>query len=137
MMVGMDMMSQIYHKIHQMISIIQDSSGKYWLGSDTGIMILHGDSHTYYNIKNGLPDNGISRLMQDREGNIWSPVAAHTEWKSIARRILPSTRIRPCTVSWDVHLARSQKIVNIMFDSLNRSRVSRGSVTTRAAAARR
>ena len=52
-------------------SIIQDSSGNYWLGSDTGIMILHGDSHTYYNIKNGLPDNGISRLMQDREGNIW------------------------------------------------------------------
>lgn len=48
-------------------SIIQDSTGKFWLGSDAGVMILHDDSHTYYNVKNGLPDNGISKLMQDRK----------------------------------------------------------------------
>ena len=72
-----------------------------------------------------------------REENIFLPAAIHTGWMNIARRGLQLTRIRPCTVSWDAHLARSQMIVNVMFDSLNRSRDSHGSVTTHAAVARR
>ncbi|MBO4319994.1 MAG: hypothetical protein J5857_05940 [Treponema sp.] len=52
-------------------SMVQDSSGNYWFGSDAGIMVMHGGSRSYYNTSNGLTENGISRLMEDREGNIW------------------------------------------------------------------
>ncbi len=52
-------------------SIIQDSNGHYWFATDAGITILHDGSYTYYNRKNGLIDNNITAILQDREQNIW------------------------------------------------------------------
>lgn len=52
-------------------SIMQDSSGNYWIGSDSGVMVLHDGKRSYYNIQSGLPDNGITRILEDSEGNIW------------------------------------------------------------------
>ncbi|MCR5622468.1 MAG: hypothetical protein K6G18_11530, partial [Treponema sp.] len=52
-------------------SITHDSAGNVWIGSDAGIMVLHGGSHSHYTAKNGLPDNGVVFIMEDYEGNIW------------------------------------------------------------------
>lgn len=52
-------------------SIAHDSAGNVWIGSDAGIMVLHGGSHSYYTARNGLPDNGVVFIMEDYEGNIW------------------------------------------------------------------
>ncbi|MBP5463890.1 MAG: hypothetical protein J6Y13_01745 [Treponema sp.] len=52
-------------------SIMHDSAGNCWIGTDAGIMILRDDSYAYYSAQNGLPDNGIVFVMEDREQNIW------------------------------------------------------------------
>ncbi len=52
-------------------SIMFDSAGNVWIGSDAGVLILHGGSHAFYTTRNGLPDNNIVFMMEDREGNIW------------------------------------------------------------------
>ena len=52
-------------------SIMHDSAGNVWIGSDAGIMVLHGGSYAYYTMQNGLPDNGIVDIMEDREANVW------------------------------------------------------------------
>ena len=52
-------------------SVMQDSMGNYWIGSDVGLMVLHDGKRSYLNTKNGFPDNGITRLLEDTEGDIW------------------------------------------------------------------
>ena len=52
-------------------SLAHDSAGNVWIGSDAGIMVLHGGSHSHYTARNGLPDNGVVFIMEDYEGNIW------------------------------------------------------------------
>ena len=52
-------------------SIMHDSNGNVWIGSNVGVMTLHGDDYSYYTSHNGLPDNGIVMIMEDSEGNIW------------------------------------------------------------------
>lgn len=52
-------------------SIMQDSAGNFWFGSDSGVTVMHGNSFAYYDSFNGLSDNGITRIFEDREGNVW------------------------------------------------------------------
>ncbi|MBR4823917.1 MAG: hypothetical protein IKZ86_03900 [Spirochaetaceae bacterium] len=52
-------------------SIIQDSAGDYWFASDSGITIIHNGMYTYYDKRNGIADDYINEIFEDREGNIW------------------------------------------------------------------
>ena len=52
-------------------SIIQDKAGDYWFASDSGITVLHNGMYTYYDKRNGIPDDYINEIFEDREGNIW------------------------------------------------------------------
>ena len=52
-------------------SIMQDNNGDYWFAGDSGITIFHNGLYTYYDKRNGNPDDYINELLQDREGNIW------------------------------------------------------------------
>ena len=52
-------------------SIIQDTAGNYWFASDCGITILHNGMYTYYDKRNGIADDYINHLFEDREGNMW------------------------------------------------------------------
>ena len=51
--------------------IMQDSNGNYWFAMDSGLTVLHNGLYTYYDKRNGLADDYIDDLIQDREGNIW------------------------------------------------------------------
>ncbi len=52
-------------------SIIQDRNGAYWFATDSGLTILQNGMYTYYDTQNGLPDDGLTAILEDKEGNIW------------------------------------------------------------------
>ena len=52
-------------------SILQDTAGNFWFASDCGITILHNGLYTYYDKRNGLADDYINHIFEDREGNMW------------------------------------------------------------------
>ena len=51
--------------------IMQDSNGDYWFAGDSGITIIQNGMYTYYDKRNGLADDYVNDVFQDREGNIW------------------------------------------------------------------
>ena len=51
--------------------IFQDSSKNYWFALDTGITILHDGQFSYFDRKNGLADENVVKIIEDREKNIW------------------------------------------------------------------
>ncbi len=60
------------HKEGALVSgICQDSSGNYWFCTDSGITVLHDGQISYLDTTNGLPEDGIDKIIEDDEGNIW------------------------------------------------------------------
>ena len=57
-------------------SIFQDSKGNYWLGShQEGVSRFNGESFEYFTIKEGLSDNQIRSIQEDKNGIIWFETA--------------------------------------------------------------
>ena len=56
-------------------SIIQDQKGYMWFGTFTGLIKYDGYNITTFNSdptnKNSLPDDGVNKLCEDSNGNIW------------------------------------------------------------------
>lgn len=53
-------------------SIFQDSKGNYWFGSlKEGVAVYNGGSFNYFTINDGLTDNQILSIQEDKEGVIW------------------------------------------------------------------
>lgn len=53
-------------------SIFQDSKGNYWFGSaQEGVALYTGDSFTYFSTNDGLSDNQILSIQEDKNGIIW------------------------------------------------------------------
>ncbi len=53
-------------------SIIQDSNGNYWVGSlQEGVAVYNGKTFVYFSSKDGLTDNQIHSIQEDKEGIIW------------------------------------------------------------------
>jgi len=53
-------------------AIFQDSKGNYWFGSlQEGVAVYNGKSFTYFNSNDGLTDNQIHNIQEDKEGVIW------------------------------------------------------------------
>ena len=60
------------HKEGAVVSdIVQDSSGTIWFATDSGVTALHNGAYSYYDTRNGLPDDGVNHIIEDGEGNIW------------------------------------------------------------------
>jgi ligand-binding sensor domain-containing protein len=52
--------------------IFQDSKGNYWFGSlQEGVAVYNGKSFKYFTINEGLTDNQIHAIQEDKEGIIW------------------------------------------------------------------
>ena len=45
--------------------------GKLYIATFNGLSIYDGQTVTSYNYKNGLPNDGIRTLFEDKDGNIW------------------------------------------------------------------
>lgn len=53
-------------------AIFQDSKGNYWFGSlQEGVAFYNGKTFMYFNRDNGLSDNQIHNIQEDKEGVIW------------------------------------------------------------------
>ena len=53
-------------------SILEDSKGNYWFGSwNEGVCRFDGESLTYFTVKDGLSDNQIRSIHEDRNGVVW------------------------------------------------------------------
>lgn len=55
----------------QLAKVIQDSQNNYWFATEAGITVLHNGKFSYFDKRNGLNDDGITDIIEDREGNIW------------------------------------------------------------------
>lgn len=52
--------------------IFQDSNGHYWIGSHAeGVSKWDGQTFQYYTVDNGLADNQVRTIQEDKKGNIW------------------------------------------------------------------
>jgi ligand-binding sensor domain-containing protein len=51
--------------------ILEDKSGNYWMAGGDGLTKFDRNRFITYNSKDGLPDNNISAITADGEGNIW------------------------------------------------------------------
>ncbi len=47
------------------------TSGGIWLGTNDGLNLVKDGKVTVYRISDGLPDNTVRVLAEDRQGNIW------------------------------------------------------------------
>lgn len=57
-------------------AILKDSKGNYWIGShEEGVAVFDGETFRYYTINDGLPDNQIRSIKEDRRGGIWVATA--------------------------------------------------------------
>lgn len=53
-------------------AIFQDSKGNYWFGSlQEGVAVYDGKSFKYFTINEGLSDNQIHAIQEDKNGVIW------------------------------------------------------------------
>ena len=53
-------------------AIFQDSKGNYWFGSlKEGVAVYNSKSFNYFTINEGLPDNQIHSIQEDKNGIIW------------------------------------------------------------------
>ncbi|MDA3613505.1 ligand-binding sensor domain-containing protein [Polluticaenibacter yanchengensis] len=53
-------------------AIFQDSKGNYWFGShNEGVGVYNGISFKYFTINEGLSDNQIRSIQEDKNGKIW------------------------------------------------------------------
>ncbi|MFK7770983.1 MAG: two-component regulator propeller domain-containing protein [Saprospiraceae bacterium] len=53
-------------------SIFQDSKGNFWIGSkEEGVCKFDGNNYNYYTTANGLPNNFVRKIQEDKKGNIW------------------------------------------------------------------
>lgn len=53
-------------------AIFQDSKGNYWFGSlQEGVAVYNGKSFMYFNSDDGLTDNQIHNIQEDKKGVIW------------------------------------------------------------------
>lgn len=53
-------------------AIFQDSKGNYWIGShNEGVSYYNGKSFEYFTTNEGLSDNQIRSIQEDKDGKIW------------------------------------------------------------------
>src|SRR6186713_461769 len=53
-------------------SILEDSKGNYWFGSwNEGVCRFDGKGLTYFTAEDGLSDNQIRSIREDRNGVVW------------------------------------------------------------------
>ena len=52
-------------------SIYQDHSGRIWIGTQGGLVLLDGQNSKLFSEKDGLPAPDVRAIADDAEGNMW------------------------------------------------------------------
>lgn len=73
--------SIVHKKVHRNIGnwlkLLVASNGDYWISSMDGAVHIEKGKEQLFTTKNGLAQNHISALAEDREGNIWLGLFGH------------------------------------------------------------
>ncbi len=51
--------------------IYLDTQGRLWISTNSGAFLLEEDEVKHFTIKNGLINNRVKDIVEDREGNVW------------------------------------------------------------------
>ncbi len=77
-------------------SLLLDDDGTLWIGSNGGgLMRLRGTNVVVFNQKNGLPNDQVFQVLDDRAGSIWFPSlrgihrVSHTQLEAVASGLAP------------------------------------------------
>lgn len=52
-------------------SILEDSKGNIWFGSNEGVCLLHNGELQYFTTENGLSHNQVRNIYEDKNSIIW------------------------------------------------------------------
>ncbi len=64
----------VHNEVH---AVLADHQGNIWLGTDTtGLVRLEGDQVSRFDFSDGLSDNQVLSLYEDREGTLWVGTAS-------------------------------------------------------------
>jgi len=84
-------------------SILQDSKGNYWFGSwNEGVCRFDGDSLTYFTKDDGLGDNQVRSIHEDRNGVVWFECAFGLSGFDGKRIITPTSRNYTAKEQWQL-----------------------------------
>jgi ligand-binding sensor domain-containing protein len=84
-------------------SILEDSKGNYWFGSsDEGVCRFDGKSLTYFTVKDGLSDNQIRSIHEDRNGVVWFDCGVGISGFDGERIITPTNRNYTSKDDWQL-----------------------------------
>ena len=53
------------------LSILEDSHGNIWIGTNGGVSMYDGETFTHFTQKEGLSNNAVFSILEDSHGNIW------------------------------------------------------------------
>lgn len=66
-----------HKKINSWDKLLVASNGDYWISSQEGAVHIENGKEQLFTTKNGLAQNHISAMAEDREGNIWLGLFGH------------------------------------------------------------
>lgn len=52
-------------------AIHQDRTGRLWIGTKGGLLLLNGANSVLFSVKDGLPSADVRAIADDAEGNVW------------------------------------------------------------------
>lgn len=82
-------------------AIFQDRKGNYWLGShNEGVCYFNGQSFQYFSRNEGLPDNQVRSIEEDKNGNIWLETASGVSMYNGERFTHYATNINTKKLDW-------------------------------------
>lgn len=55
----------------EVYTVIQDSKGYLWFGTDNGVCRYDGEKFSNYSTQDGLSDNVVFKIFEDSQGRIW------------------------------------------------------------------
>ncbi len=84
-------------------SMLEDSKGNYWFGSwKEGVCRFDGKTLTYFTVEDGLSDNQIRSIHEDRNGVVWFEGGLGISGFDGQKFIAPASRSHAAKDDWKV-----------------------------------
>ena len=104
--------------------LLWDRDGGLWIGTvDRGLLHVHQGSTDVYTQANGLSGDFVTRLFEDREGNIWVATKNGLDrFRDLAVRTISANQGLPSAAPWSVLATRDGSVWLGSLDGLSQWR---------------